>query len=101
VTHDQLVTLALLGIFHGINPGMGWLFAVSIGLQERSRRALLLSLPAIALGHEASIGLMILVLTATSSLFTAKVVVLVGGAILLTFGIWRLWPKRHVRCLST
>jgi ABC-type nickel/cobalt efflux system permease component RcnA len=101
VTHDQLVTLALLGILHGINPGMGWLFAVSIGLQERSRRALLLSLPAIALGHEASIGLMILVLTATSSLFTAKVVVLVGGGILLTFGIWRLWSKRHVRCLST
>lgn len=94
---DQLLALALLGVFHGINPGMGWLFAVSIGMQERSRKALLLALPAIALGHESAIGVMVLVLTATSSLFTAKVVVLVGGGVLLAFGIWQLWSKRHLR----
>lgn len=94
---DQLLTLALLGVFHGINPGMGWLFAVSTGMQERSCKALLLALPAIALGHEAAIGVMVLVLTATSSLFTAKAVVLVGGGVLLAFGIWQLWSKRHLR----
>jgi hypothetical protein len=93
----QLVTLALLGVFHGVNPGMGWLFAVSIGMQERSRRALLLALPFIALGHEASIGVMVVVLTATSSVVASKVVVLVGGAALLGFGGWRLWSKRHLR----
>ncbi len=93
----QLVTLALLGVFHGVNPGMGWLFAVSIGMQERSRRSLILALPAIALGHEAAIGVMVVVLTASSSLFTAKVVVLVGGTLLLGFGVWQLWSKRHVR----
>jgi threonine/homoserine/homoserine lactone efflux protein len=97
VSADQLITLALLGVFHGINPGMGWLFAVSIGMQERSRRSLALALPAIALGHEAAIGLMVLVLTITSSLFTAKLVVLVGGAALLGFGIWQLRSQRHVR----
>lgn len=97
MTTDQLLTLALLGAFHGINPGMGWLFAVSIGMQERSRKALLLALPAIALGHEAAIGVMVLVLTATSSWFTAKIVVLVGGGVLLAFGLWQLWSKRHVR----
>ena len=93
----QLATLALLGVFHGIDPGMGWLFAVSFGLQERSRRALLLSLPFIALGHEGSIAVMVIVLTITSSLLAAKVVVVAGGAVLLVFGVWQLLRKRHVR----
>lgn len=93
----QLATLALLGVFHGINPGMGWLFSVSIGMQERSRRALLLALPAIAAGHEASIGVMVVVLTATSSLIASKLVAVIGGAVLLAFGISRLASKRHVR----
>ena len=97
MTTDRLVTLALLGVFHGVNPGMGWLFAVSIGLQERSRRGLVLSLPAIALGHEGAIALMVVVLTISSSLFAAKAVVLTGGAVLLAFGLWQLWSKRHVR----
>src|SRR5512135_2029397 len=44
-----------LGVFHGLNPGMGWLFAVSFGLQERSRSALLRSLVPIAAGHELSV----------------------------------------------
>lgn len=94
---DQVVALVLLGVFHGVNPGMGWLFAVSIGLQDRSRRALLLALPPIALGHEAAIGVMVVVLTATSSLFASKAVVLAGGAVLLGFGLWQIWSKRHVR----
>lgn len=93
----QLTTLALLGVFHGIDPGMGWLFAVSFGLQERSRRALLLSLPFIALGHEGSIAVMVVVLTITSSLLAAKVVVLGGGGVLLVAGVWQLIRKRHLR----
>ena len=53
------LTLFGLGAFHGINPGMGWLFAVALGLQERSRRAVLAALPPIALGHALSIGLVV------------------------------------------
>src|ERR1700745_3361813 len=48
-------TLFLLGAYHGINPGMGWLFAVARGMQERSRRAVVGSLLPIAIGHAASI----------------------------------------------
>lgn len=55
----------LLGAYHGANPGMGWLFAVARGMQERSRTALLLSLAPIALGHEAAV---LLVLAAVSVL---------------------------------
>jgi len=97
VTSGQLGALALLGFFHGIDPGMGWLFAVSFGLQERDGRALLRALPFIALGHEGAIGVMVVVLTVTSSLFAAKIVLLGGGAILLGFGLWQLFTTRHVR----
>ncbi len=53
--------LALLGLgaYHGINPGMGWLFAVALGLQEKSRRAVLAALLPIALGHALSIGVVV------------------------------------------
>ena len=49
------VLMALLGAYHGLNPAMGWLFAVALGMQERDRRAVVRALPAIAIGHEASI----------------------------------------------
>ena len=50
-----VVALAAMGAFHGLNPGMGWLFAVAIGFQERSRAALLRALAPIAAGHALSI----------------------------------------------
>lgn len=48
--------LALLGAYHGLNPAMGWLFAVGLGLQDRSRDSVLRALPPIALGHELAIA---------------------------------------------
>jgi hypothetical protein len=51
------IALAGLGTFHGLNPAMGWLFAVALGLHRRSRQAVLLSLLPIALGHALSISL--------------------------------------------
>jgi hypothetical protein len=97
VSAGQIAALALLGVFHGIDPGMGWLFAVSFGLQERSRRAVLRSLPFIGLGHEGAIAIMIVVLTITSSFFATKAIIVVGGVVLLVFGLWQLRRKRHVR----
>src|SRR5271166_3759239 len=52
------LAFAGLGIFHGFNPAMGWLFAVALGLHRRSRRALLLALPPMAAGHAVAIWLM-------------------------------------------
>jgi len=46
-----LLTLVVLGAYHGLNPAMGWLFAVSRGMQEGSRRGVLRSLVPIAIGH--------------------------------------------------
>src|SRR5207253_2772956 len=51
--------LIILGAYHGLNPGMGWLFAVARGLQERRRSAVWESFLPIAIGHEAAIGVVV------------------------------------------
>ncbi len=43
--------LVALGAFHGLNPAMGWLFAVALGLQEKSGRAVARAIPPLAIGH--------------------------------------------------
>jgi hypothetical protein len=90
-------TVLLLGAFHGLNPAMGWLFAVARGLQERSRDKMLQSIPVIALGHLASVALVALVVAATGSLVTGTVLSVAGGVILVAFGLWRLLSTRHFR----
>jgi hypothetical protein len=92
-----IATALLLGAFHGLNPAMGWLFAVARGLQERSRDKLLASLPAIAAGHLGSVALVAVVVGVTGSLTTATVLSIAGGVMLVGFGLWRLLSKRHFR----
>jgi hypothetical protein len=97
VTWAQVAVLAGLGAFHGVNPAMGWLFAVARGMQERSRTVLLRSLPPIALGHLASVAIIAAVVSATESVVAANVVGIVGGLALVGFGLWRLLSQRHFR----
>jgi hypothetical protein len=82
--------LAGLGAFHGLNPAMGWLLAVALGLQEGRRAAVWRALPAIALGHEASVALAA-VLVAGLSLVAAPDLLRLGSAVaLLGFGALKL-----------
>ncbi|MFI2665302.1 hypothetical protein [Micromonospora carbonacea] len=97
MTTATWLTLAGLGAFHGLNPAMGWLFAVARGLQERSRRVLLASLPPIALGHLASVGVVAALVTATRSVAASTAVAVAGGVLLVGFGLWRLLSRRHFR----
>ncbi|MGV9213832.1 hypothetical protein ACTFTM_18415 [Micromonospora sp. RB23] len=97
MTVGTLATLAALGAFHGLNPAMGWLFAVARGLQERSRPALLRALPPIAAGHLASVGIVAALVTATRSVTASTVLAVVGGVLLVGFGLWRLLSERHFR----
>jgi hypothetical protein len=92
------LALATLGAYHGINPAMGWLFAVALGLQERKRSAVLRALPAIALGHEASIAAVAAIL-AVAQIFTAAELLRPLGAIgLVAFGVFKLVkPRSHPR----
>jgi hypothetical protein len=95
------LTLVGLGAYHGLNPAMGWLFAVSRGMQERSRRAVLRSLVPIAIGHELSIAL-VAALVAGLSVVTDSSTLRIGAAVvLLAFGVFRfVKPRAHFRWTS-
>lgn len=92
-----LLALVGLGAFHGVNPGMGWLFAVSLGLQERSRAAVLRALPPIAAGHALAVVVALLLLRGLQVAVPPAVVAMVTAAVLVGFGIWRLVSRRHPR----
>jgi hypothetical protein len=102
VTSDAAwVTLAVLGVYHGINPAMGWLFAVSRGMQERSRRAVLRSLVPIAIGHEASIAIVALLVLTLSTTTDPTALRYGAAAALVAFGIFRfIKPRAHFRWTS-
>ncbi|HVA06880.1 MAG TPA: hypothetical protein VNG12_09085 [Acidimicrobiales bacterium] len=90
------VAIALLGVYHGINPGMGWLFAVARGLQEGKRQAVLSSLPPIALGHEASIVAVVIAVSLTEQFVPPNLVRLLAALVLVTFGLYKLArPRSH------
>jgi len=92
------ILLGLLGAYHGLNPAMGWLFAVALGMQERDRRAVSRALPAIAIGHEASI-LVIAGLVLGLGLITDPSALHLGaGVALIAFGLFRfIKPRAHFR----
>jgi hypothetical protein len=102
VTSDTAwATLAVLGVYHGINPAMGWLFAVSRGMQERSRRAVLRSLVPIAIGHEASIALVALLVIALSTSTDPTALRIGAATALIAFGVFRfVKPRAHFRWTS-
>jgi hypothetical protein len=90
--------IAGLGVFHGINPAMGWLFAVALGLQERSRRALLLALIPIAIGHEVSIGLVVLLVEELRVLASDTPITIAGAVLLALLAAWQIVRShRHPR----
>ena len=91
------LALFALGAYHGLNPGMGWLFAVALGLQEQSGRAVLRALPPIALGHLAAIGLVVIALEIAQPSLPHWTLRLLISAILLAFGLFRLIRARHPR----
>ena len=92
------LALAGLGAWHGINPAMGWLFAVALGLQEKRHWAVIKALPAIAIGHEASIAAVAAIL-ALAQVFTAAELLRPLGALgLVAFGLFKLLkPRAHPR----
>ena len=86
-----------LGLFHGVNPAMGWLFALSFGLQEKSRRAIVRSLVWIVAGHEASVLPSALVITLFAGQVSRGVAMAVVSVALLAFGLVLLLRPRHFR----
>jgi hypothetical protein len=91
------LALALLGAYHGLNPAMGWLFAVALGLQERRRGAVLQALPPIALGHAVAISLAVLVVGIAQIMVPLDVLRYVCAGVVILFGLYKLARRKHPR----
>ncbi len=91
------LALALLGAYHGLNPAMGWLFAVALGLQERRRGAVLQALPPIALGHAVAISVAVLVIGVAQIMVPLDVLRYVCAGALILFGLYKLVGRKHPR----
>jgi hypothetical protein len=91
------VMLMALGAFHGINPGMGWLFAVALGMQERRRRAVLRALVPLAAGHALAVA------GAVGAALAIGFVIPLGwlrwpiAGVLISLGALRFFRHRHPR----
>lgn len=90
------IALAGLGAFHGLNPGMGWLFAVALGLQQQSRAAVWRALPPIALGHALSIGLFVAAAIGLRTTLSEDALRWTAAALIGGFGLFRLWRRKHL-----
>ena len=91
------LSLLLLGAVHGINPAMGWLFAVARGLQERSRRALWRALGPLALGHACAIAGAVVLAGTLGRIVPMGALRWLVAAALLAVGLDGLRRHRHVR----
>jgi hypothetical protein len=91
------LSLLALGAAHGVNPAMGWLFAVGRGLQQRDRRAVWRALGPLALGHAVAIGVAVLLASALGWVVSATWLRWIVAGLLLAVGIDGLVHHRHVR----
>jgi len=90
------LALAGLGAFHGINPAMGWLFAVALGLHRGSRTVVLASLVPIALGHALAVALIVLTVVLLDRVVDPRAISLVSGLVLIGWAAYhRLYGSRH------
>ncbi len=86
------------GAFHGLNPGMGWLFALSLGLQQRSGRVIWFSLLPIAAGHAAAVIAVVLLVLAGLHYVSLELLRWLTAAALLGLGSYKLFNYyRHPR----
>jgi len=97
--HATISWLALMGLgaFHGINPGMGWLFAVALGMQEKRRGAVYQALLPLAFGHALAVVAAIAVAVVMGVVLPLAVLQWVIAAFLLLLGLSRLLRHRHPR----
>ena len=89
------------GLYHGVNPGMGWPLAVSAGLMERSSRALIAALWPLAVGHLLAMLVLILPFALLAALVEWQQQIRIGASFLvIAFGIFLLINPRHPRALA-
>jgi hypothetical protein len=93
------LAFAGLGLFHGVNPAMGWLFAVALGLHRGSQRAVMMSLLPIAFGHAAAVAAVLLAVMALGLVIHAAILVRLAAIVLIGWAAWHALygHRRRVR----
>jgi hypothetical protein len=89
--------LVALGAFHGINPGMGWLFAVALGMQERRRGAVLRALVPLGAGHALAVAGSVAIALALGAVVPMRELRWVIAGVLVALGVMRCLRHRHPR----
>jgi hypothetical protein len=102
VTHTEIGSTALwlmllLGAYHGINPGMGWLFAVALGMQQQKGSAVARSLVPIAIGHALAINTVVLTTALLGMALPNAAIRYSIAAVLIALGIYSLVRHYHPR----
>src|SRR5215471_16847343 len=91
------LALAGLGAFHGLNPGMGWLFAVALGMQEGKRSAVWRAMIPLAIGHALAIAAAIAVAMLAGTALTPRVLRWPIAVLLFGLGVRQLYRHLHPR----
>lgn len=100
MSHSALwpwAAMFLLGVYHGVNPGMGWLFATALGMQKKSAVAVWQALLPIAGGHFLAIGMVVAAALVADAVLPLLYLKIVAACILLGFGLRLLLRKSHPR----
>lgn len=93
-----MLAMMAFGAYHGLNPGMGWLFALSLGLQRQSERAIWSSLLPIATGHALSLLIVAGLVMASTRFISTLALEIVTALILIGFGLYKVFNYyRHPR----
>jgi hypothetical protein len=97
MTPATIWLLLLLGAYHGINPAMGWLFAVALGMQEQKGSTVAKSLAPIALGHALAVGSVVAIAAILGMALPLMMIRWLVAAILVALGLFYLVRHRHPR----
>jgi hypothetical protein len=82
------LALAGLGLFHGVNPAMGWLFAVALGLHRHSQNVVLMSLMPIAIGHATAVAVVLFAILALGLVLDWSILSRLAGVVLIGWAFW-------------
>jgi len=82
------VAVAGLGLFHGVNPAMGWLFAVALGLHRQSQKVVLISLVPIALGHAVAVAAVLAAFLALGLFVDHTILMRLAAVVLIGWALW-------------
>jgi hypothetical protein len=96
-TTTSWAMLVALGAFHGINPGMGWLFAVALGMQERRRGAVLRALVPLGTGHALAVAVAVGLALVIGSVIPLGWLRWPLAGVLVSLGVLRFFRHRHPR----